>query len=93
MRIENIRQVEGNRYVAEVDGVERSVNIKAGEKDPEAAVRAVLEEVAQPVQPTYADKRRAEYPTWRKALEMIAEQGLDAYRSHIAAIKAKYPKE
>lgn len=40
----------------------------------------------------YIAKRKAEYPPVPEQLEMIQEQGLEAWRSFIAGIKAKYPK-
>lgn len=46
---------------------------------------------------TWLDKRLKNiegggYGTVREQLEMIAEQGVDAFQAHITAIKAKYPK-
>ena len=38
-------------------------------------------------------KRKAEYGHWEKQLEEINENGIDAWKSRIASIKAKYPKE
>lgn len=40
----------------------------------------------------YIAKRKAEYPPVHEQLEMIQEQGLEAWRSYIASIKAKYPR-
>jgi len=38
-------------------------------------------------------KRKAEYGHWEKQLEEIYDNGIDAWKSRIASIKAKYPKE
>ena len=40
-----------------------------------------------------ADKAKGGYGSIGEQLEMIGEQGMDVYQSHIAKIKAKYPKE
>ena len=41
----------------------------------------------------YAEKRQSEYGSWQEQLEIINEQGMDAWKEHINNIKAKYPKE
>jgi hypothetical protein len=38
-------------------------------------------------------KRKVEYGHWEKQLEEIYDNGIDAWKSRIASIKAKYPKE
>ena len=47
---------------------------------------------------TYSDKRRESlagggYGTFSEQLEIMSEQGFDAWRDHCAEIKAKIPKE
>jgi hypothetical protein len=42
---------------------------------------------------TYEDKRIAEYGSVAEQIEFITENGLDAWQSKVAEIKAKYPKE
>ena len=42
---------------------------------------------------TYADKRRAEYPTWQDQLDDIFHNGIDGWKATIQVTKDKYPKE
>ncbi len=32
------------------------------------------------------------YGTWQQQLEVLGEQGLDAFQAHTAAVKARFPK-
>ena len=46
---------------------------------------------------SWVDKRTASmadggYGTWSEQLEMIGEQGMDAYQAHIAKVKSDNPK-
>ena len=46
---------------------------------------------------SWTDKRTASmadggYGTWSEQLEMIGEQGMDAYQAHIAKVKSDHPK-
>lgn len=46
---------------------------------------------------SWTDKRTASmadggYGTWSEQLEMIGEQGMDAYQAHIASVKSNNPK-
>lgn len=41
---------------------------------------------------TYADKRRAEYPSFGDQMDKIFNDGLDAWKAEIQAVKDKYPK-
>lgn len=41
---------------------------------------------------TYADNRKSEYGTIEQQIEYITENGLSAWQTKVAAIKAKYPK-
>jgi hypothetical protein len=40
----------------------------------------------------YIQKRQAEYPPLEKQLEILCEEGLEALKQRIQAVKAKYPK-
>lgn len=42
---------------------------------------------------TYADKRRAEYPSIVDQLDTLYHGGYDAWKATIKAVKDKYPKE
>ena len=42
---------------------------------------------------TYQQKRLAAYGAPHEQLEFITEKGLTAWKSHVAEIKKKYPKE
>jgi len=39
------------------------------------------------------DNRRKEYGTWESQLDEIYHDGIDSWKTRIASIKAKYPKE
>ena len=74
--------------------------------DPEALEKyGVNDYIAQGNTPTpysapeksWVDKRTASmadggYGTWSEQLEMIGEQGMDAYQAHIASVKSNNPK-
>lgn len=40
----------------------------------------------------YMSQRRKEYGSIEDQLDMMYHQGFDAWKQHIAAVKAKYPK-
>ena len=40
----------------------------------------------------YKDKRRAEYPKFEDQFDQIYNEGIDAWKTSIKAIKDKYPK-
>ena len=42
---------------------------------------------------TYEDKRIKEYGSIAEQIEYITENGIDAWQTKVAGIKAKYPKE
>ena len=47
--------------------------------------------------PNYAKQRqqpisKGGYGTWQEQLEILNEQGLEAFQTHCAAVKARYPK-
>ncbi len=51
--------------------------------------------VSRPVEPdtrTYADKRRAEYPSIEECIHAILDDDLEALQAKRAEIKARYPK-
>ena len=51
--------------------------------------------VSRPVEPdtrTYADKRRAEYPSIEECVHAILDDDLEALQAKRAEIKARYPK-
>ena len=39
------------------------------------------------------DNRRKEYGTWESQLDEIYHDGIDSWKTRIASIKTKYPKE
>ena len=45
------------------------------------------------IEPTYIEKRLAEYGTPQKQLEFITEHGLDAWQAKVEEIKKQIPKE
>jgi len=51
--------------------------------------------VSRPVEPdtrTYADKRRAEYPSIEECVHAILDDDLEALQAKRAEVKARYPK-
>jgi len=52
----------------------------------ETAVQAYIDAHA------YIAKRQAEYPSLPDQFDLIYHQGLDAWKTAIQAVKAKYPK-
>ena len=47
----------------------------------------------EPYVETYADKREQEYGAVTEQIEFITENGLEAWQTKVAEIKAKHPKE
>ena len=47
----------------------------------------------KPPEPTYADKRRAAYPSFADQFDLLYHGGMDAWKAAIQAVKDKYPKE
>jgi hypothetical protein len=45
-----------------------------------------------PPEPTYAEKRAAEYPPIVDQLDLIYHSGIDAWKSAVQTVKDKYPK-
>lgn len=60
--------------------------------DDEANLIRKLAEQATQNALTYADKRRAAYPSIADQLDTIFHQGIDGWKADIQAIKDKYPK-
>ena len=62
----------------------------------EAEILATKEEWAkaaeQKAKTAYIAKRVAEYGSMGDQLDMIFHDGIEAWKTHIAAVKAKYPK-
>jgi hypothetical protein len=57
----------------------------------EAGEAEIVEVDDTPV-PTWEDNRIAAYGSWREQMEMIGEQGLDAFQSHVQSVKDANPK-
>lgn len=58
--------------------------------------RYEIKAVPEPPEPTYAEKRAAEYPSVGDQLDMIywdRVNGTNLWQEKIAEIKAKYPKQ
>ena len=58
--------------------------------------RYEIKTIPDPYEPTYAEKRAAEYPSVGDQLDMIywdRVNGTNLWQEKIAEIKAKYPKE
>lgn len=78
--------------------IEASVDPAAWRVDLDA-MQLVPVERPTPPPPSYADKRRAEYPPLADFADAIFWQAkgdpsrLSAYLASVAAVKAKYPKE
>lgn len=53
----------------------------------------VFESIPQnTIEPTYAEKRAAEYPSFADQFDLIYHEGIDAWKAAIQTIKDKYPK-
>jgi hypothetical protein len=57
----------------------------------EAGEAEIVEIDDTPV-PTWEDNRIAAYGSWQEQMEMIGEQGLDAFQSHVQSVKDANPK-
>tara|TARA_Y100000310_G_C20560754_1_gene752935 strand:- start:66 stop:380 length:315 start_codon:yes stop_codon:yes gene_type:complete len=62
-----------------------------------AANTSTIVEVDDTPVPTWEDNRIAKiedggYGTWREQMEMIGEQGIDVFQTHVQTVKATYPK-
>jgi len=53
-------------------------------------ILAILPQVEQEIKTI--ENRVKEYGSWKSQLDEIYHQGLDAWKTRIASIKAKYPK-
>ena len=52
----------------------------------------VLAEAVADREPTYAEKRSQEYPSFADQFDILYHEGVEGLRSRLAAIKAKHPK-
>ena len=91
-------ELESDMTEADFDDIvlkRKPASIIGGEGTPsfltEGASRTAAEKssVNNPI--TYLDNRRAEYGTPEYQLEYITENGLAAWQTKVASIKAKYP--
>jgi hypothetical protein len=63
------------------------------EAEAQANAQAVVDEAeALEAAKTYADHRRAEYPTWEDQFDDIFHNGIDGWKATIQVTKDKYPK-
>lgn len=69
---------------------EEEVQLSADEEAAVLAEWAIADAMQE--QTNYIENRKNEYPPMEKQLEILCEQGLDALRAVISAVKAKYPK-
>ena len=46
----------------------------------------------KPPEPTYAELRAAEYPSFADQFDLLYHGGMDAWKAAIDAVKTKYPK-
>ena len=96
-------KIRDNAYKVKttVNGVEHTFNCVVAndtEEDLNELVQWNIDNLNTPpviYQPTYADKRRAEYPPMENYLDAIVkgdQEAIDAYIAACQAVKAKYPK-
>ena len=57
---------------------------------PKEQILAILPEVEKEIKTI--ENRVKEYGSWQDQLDEIYHQGIDAWKTRIASIKAKYPK-
>ena len=57
---------------------------------PKDQILAILPQVEQEIKTI--ENRVKEYGSWQSQLDEIYHEGLDAWKTRIASIKAKYPK-
>ena len=86
----------GNTYSLQTGGT--SIPVDPANSDYQQFIKDVAEQgydiVEGPdvVQPSYADLRRAEYPSIEDQLDKIYHGGVDAWKEQIKEIKDKHPK-
>lgn len=87
MQIKFLRPVDNvaNHYVAEVDGVEMTIATRPGQ-NPEDVLKDMFGNTQ-----SYTEKRLQEYPSVQEQLDMIYHN-IDEWRTKIAAIKLRHPK-
>lgn len=83
-----IKPIDGkpNHYAAEVDGMKITIACRPGQ-DPAEVLRESMD-----IRLTYRDLRVQEYPPIVEQLDMIFHD-IESWRTRIAEIKAKYPKQ
>jgi hypothetical protein len=88
MQIRFLRPVDNvaNHYFAEVDGVEMTIATRPGQ-DPKDVLKNMLGGTQ-----SYIEKRLQEYPPIQDQLDMIYHD-IEAWRTKIAAIKLRHPKD
>ena len=80
----------GDHSYSNIESQVNGVN-KPSEADFNAKVQELKDAYASA---EYKRKRAREYPSWKKQLEKIYDDGIDAWKSEmIDPIKNKYPKE
>lgn len=89
---------ENNSISAAINGKQVSVPVAPGNRhyDEMVELGITIAPYVAPVE-TYADRRTKNiadggYGTFSEQLEIIGEQGISAFQSHIAAVKARHPK-
>lgn len=86
----------GNRYSLQTGGT--SIPVDPANSDYQQFVQDVAEQgtsiVEGPdvVEPSYAELRRAEYPSYSDQFDQIYHEGVDAWKASIRQIKDRYPK-
>ena len=89
----------GTGYAIQKPGSQISFLVDPANSDYQQFIKDVAEQgydiVEGPdvVQPSYADLRRADYPSIEDQLDKIYHSGVAAWKKEIKAIKDKYPKE
>jgi len=79
---------------AQVSVSEEDINSIVWENDtppiPKDQILAILPQVEKEI--NAINNRVKEYGSWQSQLDEIYHEGLDAWKTRIASIKAKYPK-
>ena len=89
----NYKDLENNLHFLDSTEFEHllPVGCVAITDDEANSIRKAAEQVAQNAL-TYADNRRAAYPSIVDQLDTIFHQGIDEWKADIQAVKDKYPK-
>lgn len=73
-------------YVSLLNGQSQGKIISANENGFPILIDPVIPE------PTYSEKRAAEYPSFADQFDLLYHGGYDAWKAAIQAVKDKYPK-